>query len=279
MREALGHAEGLGDRERSVGAPHGQAAGVARLLGDELGGDRAAELAVQAGERRDRAWRPTLSTLQTKSVRTPLRAVALERARELERVGEVAVAGRVRRGLRRRRRGRASRRRARRSETSCGASSHVRCRATASASASCVAKLVISVTSTPSAPRSASLRSRKREVAPVEHRRERLDLRAEAGRHAAREHDGGDLAARDRARGPSSGCALARPSRWQSEHRHVLVRPPRSAPDAVQRLEVGSRRDEARAQLLEGHAVEAEALEQCRELRRDRRAADLHQPP
>ena len=206
MREPLGHAEGLGDRERAVRPPHRQPAGVARALGDELRRDGPAERAVQADERGIERRADVVDVAHEERAHA-VPAVALEGARELERVREVAVARRVRR----RRAVVAEEERAVGASvaaTRAAARAARRVPATASASASCVAKLVISVTSTPKRVRSASLRSRKRQVVPVEDGRERLDLRAEARRHAACQHDGGDLAALDEL-APERGRALA----------------------------------------------------------------------
>ena len=95
VREALRNAEDLGQGERAVGAPHGHAARVARELGHELRRDRAAELAVQAGQR----WierGPDVVDVAYEDAAHARFAVALERARESQRVAQVAVPGRVR---------------------------------------------------------------------------------------------------------------------------------------------------------------------------------------
>ena len=117
----------------------------------------------------------------------------------------------------------------------------------------------------------------ERQVASVQDGREGLDLRAEARGHAAREHDGGDLAALDGG-APERGDALAllRPGGRQLL-RDVLGRHLDGLGDAVQRLRVGECRDEARPQLLERDALEVEALEQRGDRGRERRSGDVHQ--
>jgi hypothetical protein len=114
------------------------------------------------------------------------------------------------------------------------------------------------------------------EVPALEHRRQRLHLRAEARGHAAGEHDGGNLAALDRFAPARRGARSLRRSRRGQAPRHVLRRYLDRLADAVQRLGVGGSGDQARPELVEGDAVEAEAREQLRQLRRDRGAGDLH---
>ena len=245
MREALGHAEGLGDRERAVRAPHRQAADVARPLGDELCGDRAAELAVQAGERR-----------------VERRADVVDVAHE-ERAHAVARgSARARPRAPARRRGRRGRARAARPRPS--PSSEQRAvlgepqrdelrRQVDAASRDGLGQRVVRREArhqrdVDAEPREVGeLEVEEAELAAVEHGGERLDLRAEARGHAAREHDGGDLAALDggaaRARRgapaprvPGAGSGAATSAAGTSI----------GSRDAVQRLGVRERGDEAR---------------------------------
>jgi hypothetical protein len=111
----------------------------------------------------------------------------------------------------------------------------------------------------------------ERQVTAVEHGRERLHLRAEARRHAACEHHGSQLAVGEEP--PAERlCALAlRRAPGGQRMRHVVRRHLDRLADPVQALELGPCRCEARPQLLERHAVEAEARQQRGELRRDRR--------
>ena len=117
------------------------------------------------------------------------------------------------------------------------------------------------------------------QLAPVEDGRKSLDLRAEPGRHAPREHDCRHLAAPDDL-AAECGLALAfgRARRGQRMC-HVLGRYFDRLGDARQDLEIVAGRDQPRLQLLEGHAIEVEALEQRGQVRRDLMARDPHHGP
>ena len=278
MREALGHAERLGDRERAVRAPHRQPAGVARALGDELRRDRAAELAVQAGERRVERRADVVDVAHEERAHAGARGSARARPR-------AAARRRGRRGRARAARPRRSPSRnsepssASRSDTSCGAR-WTPVPPTASASASCVAKLVISVTSTPSRVRSASLRSRKLSSRPSSTERQRLDLRAEAGRHAAGEHDRGDLAALDGGRAPERGEALPLRRARASGQRRCATSAAGTSIGSVMRCSdsaSGSAATKRARRSSNGTRSKWKRASSVGDLRRERRAGDLHQ--
>ena len=116
----------------------------------------------------------------------------------------------------------------------------------------------------------------ERQVVPRQDRRQRLHLGAEARRHAAGEHDGGDLAASDDL-ASERGCPPPLGGAGCGQRlRHVFCRHLDRLADAVHRLEVVAGFDHAGAQLLEGDALEVKALEQRGEVRWDRPARDLH---
>ena len=117
------------------------------------------------------------------------------------------------------------------------------------------------------------------QVAPGEHRGERLDLRAEAGRHAAGEHDRCHLAARDRGAPEGRRRGSRRRAGLGQACSDAFLRYLDRLANAVQRLGVGSGGEQALPQQLERDALEMEALEQLRHLRRNRCARNLHHGP